>query len=231
MASVLVAIPQENELQPFLRALAENGHPAEPLTVGRMACFAIPSLGIVSTIGGHGKTQFAIQTQYLIGQSESFRDVLCVGAAGCLEEQCRFGDVVVATITIEHDYKIRFVKADSPSHSADPTLLEEFQQVVKSNPFPFTTHFGPVASGDEDIVDGQRALELQQATDALCVAWEGSGGARAAAFNGLRFLEIRCITDGADSDAASSFHANCEKAMPNIAQLIARWRSADKQPR
>ena len=166
MASALVAIPQENELQPFLRALAEIGHPAEPLTVGRIACVTIPSLRIIVTIGGHGKTQFAVQTQYLISHCESFRDVLCVGAAGCLEEQCRFGDVVVATSTIEHDDKIRFVKADSPSHPAAPTLLYEFQQVVKSNPLPFTTHFGPVASGDEDIVDRQRALELQQATGA-----------------------------------------------------------------
>jgi adenosylhomocysteine nucleosidase len=102
-------------------------------------------------------------------------------------------------------------------------LLQEFRETVRTNTFRFGVHFGPIASGDEDIVDIVRAQELRAATDALCVAWEGSGGARAAGFNGLSFLEVRCITDGADSDAAVSFHENLVQVMPNVAELIIRW--------
>jgi nucleoside phosphorylase len=76
---------------------------------------------------------------------------------------------------------------------------------------------------DEDIVDGARAAEQAAATGALCVAWEGSGAARAAAFNGLDFLEIRCITDGADAGAALSFREHCRRVMPNVAELSAAW--------
>jgi len=225
MKRILIAVPQANELQPLLTAFEHLGHSLEPVRVGIIECFAIPSLGIVATIGGHGKTQFAVQSQHLIDCGE-FAALLCVGAAGSLMRDCKFGDVVVATSTIEHDYKIRFIQADLPNHQPHPGMLEDVRKVAKTYGFPFRIHFGPIASGDEDIVDETRSGELRQATGALCVAWEGSGGARAAAFNRIGFLEIRCITDGADSDAAASFHANCAKVMPNVADVIVRWRSA-----
>lgn len=225
MTRVLIAVPQANELQPLLTAFERLGHPPQPIYLGSMQCFSIPSLGMIAAIGGHGKTQFALQSQYLINRADEFTALLCVGAAGSLTQDCRFGDVVVATSTVEHDYKIRFVQADVPCHRADPKLLDEFRKVAETGGFPFGTHFGPVASGDEDIVDQARARELKDVTGALCVAWEGSGGARAAAFNGLGFLEIRCITDSADPDAPASFRANCAEVIPNVADLLVHWRS------
>jgi nucleoside phosphorylase len=54
------------------------------------------------------------------------------------------------------------------------------------------------------------------ATGALCIVWEGSGAARVAAFNQLRFVELRSITDGVDADAVTSFRDNLQWAMPNI---------------
>lgn len=226
MRHILIAVPQANELRPLLDTFESLGHPSISRRIGAMVCFDIESLAMVAAICGHGKTQFAIQSQYLIDRSEEFRALLCVGAAGSLTPDCRFGDVVVGTRTVEHDYKVRFVRADTPCHDADPGLLHEFRKVAETDSFRFSTHFGAVASGDEDIVDRSRAQELREATDALCVAWEGSGGARAAAFNGLGFLEIRCITDRADHEAAASFHANCEKVIPNVADLLIRWRLA-----
>ena len=135
----------------------------------------------------------------------------------------KLGDIVVGTHSVEHDYKLRFVTSAVPCHYADATLLQEVRETVRTDTFRFRVHFGPIASGDEDIVDPVRAQELRAATDALCVAWEGSGGARVAGFNGLSFLEVRCITDGADADAAVAFHEHLVHVMPNVAELIIRW--------
>jgi adenosylhomocysteine nucleosidase len=225
MAAILVAAPQVDEAQPLVDAFRHRGHLSRALQVGAMVCFAIPSLDMVVAIGGHGKTQFAVQAQYLIDRRPDTRVFLCVGAAGSLTDSLKLGDVVVGTHSVEHDYKLRFVSRPSPCHYADATLLQEFRETVRTNTFRFGVHFGPIASGDEDIVDIVRAQELRAATDALCVAWEGSGAARAAGFNGLSFLEVRCITDGADSDAAVSFHENLVQVMPNVAELIIRWHS------
>jgi len=46
-----------------------------------------------------------------------------------------------------------------------------------------------IASGDEDVVTSKRAQEIRDQTGAACVAWEGSGAARAALFNGIGSLE------------------------------------------
>jgi adenosylhomocysteine nucleosidase len=104
----------------------------------------------------------------------------------------------------------------------------QLRNTVRQNQFSYGIHFGPIASGDEDIVDPLRAQELRSETSALCVAWEGSGGARAACFNEIRFVEIRCITDGADPDASVSFHENCIKVMPHAAELLTAWRNVNR---
>ena len=229
MAAILVAAPQVDEARPLLDAFRHRGHLSRALQVGAMECSAIPSLDMIVAIGGHGKTQFAVQTQYLIDRRPDARVFLCVGAAGSLTDSLKLGDIVVGTHSVEHDYKLRFVSRPSPCYYPDAKLLQEFHETVRSNTFPFRVHFGPIASGDEDIVDPVRAQELRAATEALCVAWEGSGGARAACFNGLSFLEVRCITDGADSDAAVSFHENLVRVMPNVAELIIRWHSLTRR--
>ena len=207
-----------------MAAFNRRGHPPRSEPIGSIECFAVPSLAMIAAVGGHGKAQLGVQSQYLIDRIGEVGDLLCVGAAGSLTPACRFGDVVVATNTVEHDYRLRFVQSDPPSHPGDPRLIEELRAGADRGALPFGVHFGPIASGDEDIVDGARAEELRLTTGGLCVAWEGAGGARAASFNGLGFLEIRGITDGADADACASFHANCAVAMPNVADLLVRWR-------
>jgi adenosylhomocysteine nucleosidase len=69
----------------------------------------------------------------------------------------------------------------------------------------------------------QRRREIRHLTGALAVAWEGGGGARACHFSGVPFIEIRGISDQADSQAASHFRMNLHTAMRNVATLITAW--------
>ena len=85
---------------------------------------------------------------------------------------------------------------------------------------PFDVHFGIVASGDEGIVDPRRASELRENTGAIAVAWEGAGGARAAAFSNLPFLELRGISDGAGAEAPAEFELNLPHTMHNVAVIV-----------
>jgi adenosylhomocysteine nucleosidase len=64
--------------------------------------------------GGHGKTQFAVQAQYLIDRFPSTELVICAGAAGSLSSQLSVGDVVVGTETVEHDYRLLFASRPLP---------------------------------------------------------------------------------------------------------------------
>ncbi len=225
MASVLIVAPLAGEFEPLLRHLHARGHSSEPFDAGRMTCAAIPSLDVLIAIGGHGKAQFAAQAQYLISRCPDATALVCIGAAGRLAGPLALGDVVVSTTTIEHDFRSRFSGRPLPRHLPDPKLLDDWQQIARGQAFPFGLHFGAIASGDEDVIDPVRAKELHETTGALCVAWEGSGGARAAAFSGLGYLEVRCITDGADHDAVAHFRENLERVMPNVAELLIAWRA------
>jgi nucleoside phosphorylase len=62
--------------------------------------------------------------------------LLCVGAAGSLCEAAVWGDVIVGSCSIEHDYKLRSAFA---ARSADFRVIS-----------------GPITSGDENVVDAAR---------------------------------------------------------------------------
>lgn len=219
----LVVLPQARELAPLVRELERCGHGVRGSSAGRLECVLVPELRMLLAVGGHGKVQLGVQTQHLIEQLPGLGIVVCAGSAGRLSDALDLGDVVVGTCTIEHDYKVRFVQRPLPRHEAHEPAIERFRAVAENGCAGFRVHFGPIASGDEDIVDRDRARHLGEATGALCVAWEGAGAARAARFSRLPFVEVRAITDGADDNAPADFYATLERAMPNLARVLSGW--------
>ena len=223
MASVLVLAPDPDEVEALVQGFIRRRIPHEVVRIGALDCVSLPALDILIAFGGNGKAQYGIQAQYLIDRCDGIELLVCAGAAGRLTEGLQIGDIVLGTATVEHDYKERFNPRPLPWYDATPSVLSEFIRLAESTTFPFKVHFGVIASGDEDIVDPTRAAELRETTNALCVAWEGSGGARAARLNDIGFVEMRGITDGADGEAARLFHDNVNDVMFNIVGLMLAW--------
>ena len=69
-------------------------------------------------------------------------------------------------------------------------------------------------------MSSKRAAAIRAQTGAACVAWEGSGAARAAAFNGIRSIELRAVTDAADKEAPQDFAAQLPVAIHNLAAVL-----------
>jgi adenosylhomocysteine nucleosidase len=224
MAKLLIVAPQADEAEALCRGFDRKGLSSRTVDVGRLTCTLVPSLDALIAVGGNGKAQFAVQAQHLLDHCRDAELLCCAGAAGRLHGDVSVGDVVVGTCTIEHDYTERFIQQPLPCHHSDAGVLRQFEEIVATQGFPFRVHLGPIASGDEDIVDAVRSADVFAATQALCVAWEGSGAARAARFSGAGFVEIRAITDAADKDAAQSFHAQLATVLPNICDLVVAWR-------
>jgi adenosylhomocysteine nucleosidase len=161
----------------------------------------------------------AVQAQYLIGQFSSVELVICAGAAGSLAPELSVGDVVVGMETVEHDYRLLFATRPLPrfpGHGPSIDALRHSAHGVSD----FHVAFDVIASGDEDVVASERGKAIRDQTGAACVAWEGSGAARAALFNGI---EIRAVTDAADKEAPQRFDANLPIAMANLASLLRLW--------
>ena len=224
MSPILIVTPVEKELAALAHLFADEGHEVRGRE-SRVPSFYAPGLGVTCAAAGHGKAQFALVTQHLLDSRGPFAAVVVAGAAGALSGELRAGDVVVGTEAVEHDYKTRFHGVGlPPRHPAAPDLREAIlnAQVARS---AFRVHSGPIAGGDEDIVEPGRAREVADLTGALCVAWEGAGGARAAAFSGVPFVEVRAVTDGADGSAAESYRVHLPEAVGNVGRVLLAWLS------
>jgi len=207
-----------NDLCDSLSALGLNSHQDK---IGRLDVHCFPEINVTLARGGHGKTQFGIQTQHLLDHAK-FDLVICAGAAGALAPEVKIGDVIVATSTLEHDYNIKFSVHPKPRFAGDPKTIEQIRAVDMSGA-NFKVYFGIMAGGDEDVIEVTRGAELYEAHKALGVAWEGIGGARAAAFSEIPYLEIRGATDTADHEAPLVFDINLKIVMKNIAFLLYTW--------
>lgn len=215
MKPLLVMIPLPHEQAPLVEGLL--GVDFDEVQVGRVKAIADRERSVFLAVGGLGKVQFALTTQHLIRELDP-RGVIAVGAGGRLHQGVEPLDLVVATDTVEHDFTARFVPKPLPRFPGDPGMIAKLQEIENWN--GFKVHFGSVASGDEDIVAPERVAEIRTKTDALAVAWEGAGGARACRFQGLPYLEVRAITDGANAQAYEDFKKNLRRCMLNAAELI-----------
>ena len=216
---ILVLMPLVEEWSILVKA-CQARHSTEILRDLKMPCAYVPQWRLALAHGGHGKTQMAVQTQYLIDRFHSGSLIVCAGAAGSLDPGLSVGDVVIATETVEHDYRLLFATRPLRRFAGDPESLALLRRQAAAGVSGFRVAFDVIASGDEDVVSTARAAEIRAQTGAVCVAWEGSGAARAAAFNGLRSLEIRGLTDAADKEAAQHFGDNLPIAMGNVFRLL-----------
>lgn len=206
---ILTPLAFENEaLRPYLGEIQQTDH-FNGIKVHRF------KNGLRLATGGHGKVQFALSTQ-LLARELSPTSIICAGACGGLDNSVSPLDVIAATDIVEHDFHLRFVKRPNPRFASDPQLLSSLPESGEG----FQLHRGIIASGDEDILDLERKEYLHKQFGALGVAWESAGGARAAAFCKIPYLELRVVTDSCDHKTQHDFRSNIQEGMRNLAHLI-----------
>src|SRR2546426_5242567 len=106
VAETLITVPQANELEPILGTFAAAGYRPRSLLLGRLECHLFDELRMLFAVGGHGKTQHAVQTQHLIEQRATVQAVICTGAAGSLGVEPALADALVGGSALQDDYKI-----------------------------------------------------------------------------------------------------------------------------
>lgn len=217
---ILALTPIEDEFNSLAEAIEKLGLESCEVSAGRLSCRSYLEGVLIVAPGGLGKAQFGIQTQYAIDMLPDRELIVCAGTSGGLRDDLKIGDVVVATETVEHDFRWGMKNNPLPRFPGDHSATAFLETNLPAKDSPFDVHFGIVASGDEGIVDPRRASELRENTGAIAVAWEGAGGARAAAFSNLPFLELRGISDGAGAEAPAEFELNLPHTMHNVAVIV-----------
>jgi len=217
----LIVTPLAEEYNDLHDSLSALGLKSQKDRIGKLDVDRFPDLNITLARGGHGKTQFGIQTQHLLDHA-SFDLLICAGAAGAIDPEVKIGDLIVSTTIVEHDYNNNFSVKPKPQFHGDAKSIEQLRSLNLTNA-DFRVHFGIMVGGDEDVIDLERGRELRELHNALAVAWEGVGGARACAFTEIPYLELRGATDTADHEAPAVFDLNLKIVMKNIAFLLYKW--------
>jgi adenosylhomocysteine nucleosidase len=132
MKSLLVLAPDIVEVEGLLQGFARRGVSYQEVRIGSLKCVSLDSIDVLLSIGGNGKSQYGVQAQYLIDRWSATELLICVGASGRLTNTVDIGDLVVATATVEHDYKERFNPEPLPRHAADPDGLADLIHMARS---------------------------------------------------------------------------------------------------
>ena len=218
---ITVITPIAEEFHVLTKAFDQRWQGYDLRQAGRIHVREYRTGEVIVAQGGLGKAQFAVTTQHLLDNLANLCLVVCAGVAGSLTDTVSVGDVVIGTATIEHDFNSKSPDARLPRFDGSARHVAALRQVGIARQSSFRLHLGPVASGDEAVLAPSRASDLHERTGALAVAWEGAGGARAACFSGVPYLEIRGISDMADHDAPSTWMHNLPDAMRNVAFVVA----------
>jgi len=221
LQNILIVTPLPEEYDDLYKSLVSYRLKSEQSKIGKLDVHRFSEIKLTLARGGHGKTQFGIQTQYILDH-EQCDLVICAGAAGALAPEVKIGDLIVARTTIEHDFNNKFSVKPKPQFHGDTNSLKQLK-ALKLPDADFNVHFGIMAGGDEDVIDVARGAELHKTHNALAVAWEGVGGARACAFSAIPYLELRGATDTANHEAPVVFDINLKIVMKNIAHLLYYW--------
>ena len=219
--TMLVVAPISNEFDVLARVFEERWGAPEQRGAGRVSVREYRATNVVLAEGGFGKVQFGVTTQHLLDHLPDVDLVVCAGVAGALAEPVGVGDVVVGAATVEHDFHSVLFRDVPPSFDGSEEHVAALVQRFVGEEGEFRVFCGPVASGDEAIVDPARRAEVYARTEALAVAYEGAGGARASAFSGVPYVEVRGISDMADHDFLGELEEVLPVAMEHVASVVA----------
>lgn len=210
-----------------LREMMEN---PQAQTVAGMTFYqgTIKGKEVVVVRSGIGKVNAGICSQILVDRYQ-VEGIINTGIAGSLRNEINIGDIVLATVAVQHDvdatgfgYPIGEIPQmgikEFPADEKLRALAEACSK--KANP-DIQVFCGRVASGDQFISSKEKKNWIQDNFDAYCTEMEGAAIAQAAYLNNIPYLVVRAISDKADDSANMDYSEFEAKAVENSVRLMA----------
>lgn len=210
-----------------LREMMEN---PQAQTVAGMTFYqgTIKGKEVVVVRSGIGKVNAGICSQILVDRYQ-VDGIINTGIAGSLRNEINIGDIVLATVAVQHDvdatgfgYPLGEIPQmgikEFPADEKLRTLAEACSK--KANP-DIQVFCGRVASGDQFISSREKKNWIQANFDAYCTEMEGAAIAQAAYLNNIPYLVVRAISDKADDSANMDYSEFEAKAVENSVRLMA----------
>lgn len=194
--------------------------------------FLVGRLGKEEVAGvqaGIGKVNAAICTQVMIDRFHPDR-IINVGVAGALNPELHVGDIVISEDAAQHDFDTTFF-GDEPGFisgvnriyfAADETLRKLAEKAAADLKLPCRS--GRIVTGDQFIASQEKKEYLTAQFGGDAAEMEGGSIAQTCTLNGVPYVIIRAISDGADDGAPMQYeefvHLAAARAMALIQKMI-----------
>ncbi|MEN9391271.1 MAG: hypothetical protein RL017_569, partial [Pseudomonadota bacterium] len=162
-------------------------------------------------LSGIGKVNAALVTQFMVDRILP-EYVFNIGVAGCLVDNLKFGDIVIASSLVQHDVNVaafdlplgQIPRMDVFDFKPNEYLLSIAAKIKQQIP---NINIGRIVSGDQFIDDRATAEFLRTQFSALACEMEGAAIAHVCYFNDIPCLVIRSLSDlsGLENNANHSF--------------------------
>lgn len=182
---------------------------------------------VVVVRSGIGKVNAGICSQILVDRYH-VEGIINTGIAGSLKNEINIGDIVLATVAVQHDVDATgfgYPLGEIPQMGikefpADEKLRELAATCSKKANPDIQVFFGRVASGDQFISNKDKKNWISENFDAYCTEMEGAAIAQAAYLNQVPYLIVRAISDKADDSANMDYGEFEAKAAENSVRLM-----------
>ncbi len=187
---------------------------------------------------GVGKVNAARTTQLLIDYF-SVDAIINVGSAGALNEKLDYGDIIVSTACIQHDFDITcfghpkgYITDLGVQVKADETLVKRLEQVIQEQITEEKLKIkdekimtgklvtGIIATGDQFYNSPEIKRELRKEFHAECDDMEGAAIAQVCYLCHIPFVIIRSISDKPKTKEKVDFYEYLEMASKRCAFLV-----------
>ena len=203
---------------------------------------------VVVAEAGIGKVNTAVVSSLLASRFGSDTLVFS-GVAGGLDPDLKIGDLVIASRAVQHDagvienerlqpYQAGHVPFFNPTprlgYDADPALLARVRAGLEGLELPPLSRaaggagrppklvYGTILAGDQFIHCETTRERLHREFDAQAVAMEGAAMAQVAERMGVRWLEIRALSDLAGKESRFDFAAFVDQVAQSSFTVLRR---------
>ena len=229
---LICAIPQELA---HLRAALADSH-SEAAAHAVFDTGTIDGIDVVLAGSGMGKVNAALVTT-LLADRFGCRTVVFSGVAGGLDPTLSIGDVVIASLVIQHDAGVledQRVRTYQPGHApiinptdrlgypADPELITRVKERLAGITVPGQIVYGTVLSGDQYLNCETTRDRLRRELGGQAIEMEGGAVAQVCEAFGIPWLVIRALSDLAGGDALFDFTTFVDQAAASSATILRR---------
>ena len=180
----------------------------------------------VLAVCGPGKVNAALCTQSMILHYQP-EWILNLGVAGAGDESVSIGDMVIATVAVQHDMDtspigdpVRLVsKINLVEIPCDASLREKLVQAASAVE-GMKVHEGVIATGDQFIHSGDVRSRIHGLFGAKAVEMEGGAVAHACYMHGVPCGVLRSISDQADGHSDMDYPTFAKLAASHSQQVV-----------